>query len=55
MITMVTSLILHYLATDLLPVPSLFSLRWPILLTAAKMFFQNYLSDAVSSQSYLCI
>lgn len=51
-ITMVTALILHYLSTDLVTVSSLFSLHWPILLTAAKMFFQNYLSNAVSSQSY---
>lgn len=51
-ITMVTALILHYLSTDLVADASLFSLHWPILLAAAKMFFQNYLSDAVSSQSY---
>lgn len=52
-ITMVTVLILPYLSTDLVPVSSLFTLHWPILITAAKMFFQNYLSDADSSQSYL--
>lgn len=49
---MVTTLILHYLSTDLVADASLFSLHRPILLAAAKMFFQNYLSDAVSSQSY---
>ena len=40
-----TTLILHYLSSDLLPVSFLFSLHSPILLTAAKMFFEHCLLD----------